>query len=228
MAMFGGLDVPDCLLVRGHAVDLLHTYLARDANGFHYSGAAFDTYPGAHAPDSITDSDLVALAMLGIEATGHEALTITQYHSGEIHRLLRSIPTHVAIQDDAAGALLDREGAAWELWTLLRHVKDRTKGEKFGPVAAGKLLARKRPDLIPIGDGHTKAVFKRKDPATDVSWWDDIRSAFRDPQPEAGGMTLRQYLTNLRSEPGARHLPVLRVLDILAWMHMEKHKTGRC
>lgn len=228
MTRFGGLDVPDCLLAREHATDLLSTYLGHDERGHLYSGAAFDTYPGPNAPNSITDSDLVALAMLRIRVTGHEALNITQYHREEIHRLLSLIPTNVAIEDDAAGPLLGPKEPVWKLWELLRDVKDRTKRERLGAVAAGKLLALKRPNLIPIADSSTKAVFKRPYPSADVSWWDDVRDAARDPKPVVEGMTLWQYLGDLRAVPGAGHLPVLRVLDILAWMHVEKCKTPSC
>lgn len=226
--MFGGLDVPDCLLIREHAVDLLRTYLARDADGYLYSGAAFDTYPGPNKPNEITDSDLIAVAMLRIRATGHEALSITQYHADKISGLLAQIPPQARIEDGAAGPLLDDKGPAWELWLLLSRVKDRTRREKFGAVAAGKLLARKRPDLIPIADSYTMAVFGRRHPRIDLTWWDHVRDAARDLEPNAGGLTLWQYLSDLRSETGARHLPVLRVLDILAWMHVKQHGTGRC
>lgn len=41
-------------------------------------------------------------------------------------------------------------------------------------------------------------------------------------------MPLWQYLSGLRGETGTQYLPVLRVLDILAWMHMMKYKIGCC
>lgn len=45
MTMFGGLDVPGCLLDHAHASGLLTAYLERGETGPLYSGAAFDTYP---------------------------------------------------------------------------------------------------------------------------------------------------------------------------------------
>ena len=115
--------------------------------------------------------------------------------------------------------LLARLGPAWTLWELLRDVTDRRKGEHLGPVAAGKLLARKRPDLIPISDSHTSETFRRKPPGEDATWWADVRSAALDPRPEANGMTLWDYLAGLRPAAQATYLPILRVLDILGWMH---------
>src|SRR5580698_7182261 len=87
MARFGGLTVPDALLRGEYAQGLLRGYFRRDDVGYVYSGAMFDTYPadrapGASAPtgtaDEITDTDLVAVSMLGIRVTGYEALIIRQ------------------------------------------------------------------------------------------------------------------------------------------------------
>jgi len=61
----------------------------------------FDAYPAdpavaepgpADAADVVTDSDLIALSMLGIRVTGHEALAITRYHGQDICELMRRIP----------------------------------------------------------------------------------------------------------------------------------------
>ena len=228
MTMFGGLFVPDELLVRSYALRLLGRYLQRDNRGHRFSGAAFDTYPALPAsepsaqsgtPDAVTDSDLIALALLSVRVTGHEALTITHYRAKEIHQLLARIPRQARIEDDGAGRLLARGGPAWELWELLCDITDRTKDARLGPVAAGKLLARKRPDLIPISDSRTASVFRRAAPDRDKRWWEDVREAARDPQSVADGTALWEYLASLRTAPGAGHLPILRVLDILAWMH---------
>ena len=228
MTIFGGLYVPDELLARDYALRLLGAYLQRDDRGHRFSGAAFDTYPAlpaagpsteSGAPDAVTDSDLIALTLLSIRVTGHEALIITHYRAKEIHHLLARIPRQTRIEDDGADRLLARGGPAWELWDLLCKIRDRTKDARLGPVAAGKLLARKRPGLIPISDSRTASVFKRPAPDRDTQWWEDVRGAARDPRPIADGTTLWKYLTSLRAAPGAGHLPVLRVLDILAWMH---------
>jgi hypothetical protein len=88
----------------------------------------------------VTDSDLIALSMLGIRVTGYEALIITRYRSQEIENLLGRIPAPARIDDEASGALLTRDGPAWMLWKLMYEIKDRTKEARFGAVAAGKLL----------------------------------------------------------------------------------------
>jgi Family of unknown function (DUF6308) len=219
------------LLDEGYARGLLRDYFRRDGTGYVYSGAMFDTYPAdlvsgiATQPgtaDEITDSDLVALSMLGIRVTGYEALIIMQDRHKEIEALLASIPAEAHIEEDASTGLLARGGPAWTLWELLREIKDRTKEARFGAVAAGKLLARKRPGLIPIEDSRIAAVFCRRPPDRDEHWWDDVRSAALDPRPAANGTTLWRYLAHLRNQSGQGHLPVLRVLDIIGWMHAHR------
>jgi len=110
----------------------------------------------------VTGSDLVALSLLGIRVTGYEALIITQYRAQEIENLLGSIPAHACIDEEASTARLARGGPAWTLWELLYEIKDRTRETRFGAVAVGKLLARKRPGLIPIEDSRIAGVFRRK------------------------------------------------------------------
>lgn len=236
MARFGSLWVPDELLAEEYALDLLGRYFRRDEDGYMYSGAVFDTYPadpasGSAAPadtaNVVTSSDLVALSLLGIRVTGYEALIITQYRTQEIENLLDSIPAHACIDEEASAALLARGGPAWMLWELLYEIKDRTKETRFGAVAAGKLLARKRPGLIPIEDSRIAGVFRRKAPDRDESWWDDVRAAALDSQPTANGTTLWGYLASLRSEARVDHLAVLRVLDIIGWMHAVTRPLAR-
>jgi hypothetical protein len=227
--MFGRLWVPDELLDAHHAVQLLRQYFDREDDRYAYSGAAFDTYPAdpsdGKAPSSqeaniITDSDLIALTMLGIHITGYAALAVTQYRRTKISQLLSDIPPDASIEDDASEALLGRGAAAWDLWELLRDIAaDNRKSTRFGPVAAGKLMARKRPNLIPIEDSQIAAAFRRPAPDRDEHWWDDVRSALRDEKPGPNGTTLADYLASLRRTANLRHLPLLRVLDIIGWLH---------
>ncbi|HET9898444.1 MAG TPA: DUF6308 family protein [Streptosporangiaceae bacterium] len=84
----------------------------------------------------------------------------------------------------------------------LRDIKDRAKEARFGAVAAGKLLARKRPDLIPIEESQIAAVFSRKPPDRDERCWNDARLAALDPHQAAGGTSLWRYLARIRDQAG--------------------------
>lgn len=157
--------------------------------------------------NAITDSDLVALSLLGIRVTGYQALTITGPLAGKIGDLLAQIPPQARIECENAEALLARCGPTWKLWELQRDVTDRRTSKRLGPGAAGKLLARKRPDLIPISDRYTSKAFSRPVPALNVKWWDAVRSAALDPRRAANGMTLWEYLADC-ARP--RTLPTFR------------------
>ena len=65
---------------------------------------------------------------------------------------------------------------------LLRGVRDRTKDARLGAVAAGKLLARKRPALVPIEDSAIAEAFRRKAPDRDEGWRDDVRTAMQETE----------------------------------------------
>ena len=56
----------------------------------------------------VTGSDLIALSMLGIRVTGHEAPAITRYHSQDIRKLLGRIPADASIRSSTTVALLAR------------------------------------------------------------------------------------------------------------------------
>jgi hypothetical protein len=228
MATVGGLQIPDELLVRTYALELLRKYFRRDEHGYVYSGAVFDTYPTdpacgardvADTANQVNDSDLVALSLLGIHVTGYAALAITQYHAPRIRELLSAIPADARIETKDSEALLARGAPAWRLWELLRDIQVRASDSRFGAVAAGKLLARKRPGLIPIEDSKVACVFGRPAPDRDERWWDDVRTAMLDRHVTANGTTFLEYLDSFRDAAGLGHLPLLRVLDIIGWMH---------
>jgi hypothetical protein len=117
----------------------------------------------------------------------------------------------VKLADDRADGLITRGGPAWELWELLRGIKPRPQDKKhLGPVAAGKLLARKRPQLIPVYDSHVKKVLGR--PRNDQTWWRDLRCQLTKDA------ALVSELQRVRIRAGAGHLSLLRTFDIMCWM----------
>ena len=89
----------------------------------------------------------------------------------------------------------------------------------MGWVTAGKLLARKRPHLIPVYDNVTRCLLDR--PSGQV--WERFRHELR-----RDGGALTRTLYDLRDKA---HLPqtvsALRVLDVLLWMdHHDDHRRG--
>ncbi|MFI0088080.1 DUF6308 family protein [Streptomyces bobili] len=83
----------------------------------------------------------------------------------------------------------------------------------IGWVTAGKLLARKRPRLLPVYDQAVRCILGRP-----KSFWLDLRGALR-----ADNHALHRELMVLRQ---AADIPAsvsaLRVCDVVPWMH---HRT---
>lgn len=82
----------------------------------------------------------------------------------------------------------------------------------MGETKTSKLLARKRPALIPVADRVIRAhVLQGR---SDRRWWDPLRTALRHR-----GCALYRALEDIRSKvPTAESMSVLRVFDALAWM----------
>lgn len=92
------------------------------------------------------------------------------------------------------------------------------EGNRIGPVAGGKLLARKRPHLLPVYDSRIKKVLSR--PRVDNQWWHDLHVLLRTDQ---------QLVQELRDTvPEAGHMSLLRIFDVMCWMFSWEGETGPC
>lgn len=95
-------------------------------------------------------------------------------------------------------------GAATELWNRLGE-----RGLDRLTVARHKLLARKRPHLLPIYDRVALKVLS----APERTWWEPWWKAL------AQNPDIVERLEELRREVDvASHLSLLRVADIVIWM----------
>ena len=157
---------------------------------------------------------MVASTTLSVSLAPHGALDLLSDPQGHWTRLLSQIPTDARLEDPASDTLIAKCGPAWELWERLADSKKYpNKPDGSGPVIAGKLLARKRPHLIPVYDIRVKQTFKR--PAIDDSFWAALAAALR-----ANGGAFRDQLVHLRDKAGiGEDISILRVCDVIAWMY---------
>jgi hypothetical protein len=174
------LDIPDELRDENVAVGLVKKYFEDDPDTerARYSGSYFERLGGGgdrpEAACQITAEDLLAVSMLSVPVVRYYALHVLDYRAREISGLLSQIPTGIGLADAEAADLIAEDGPAQELWRLLHDIKPRPQDRnRLGKVAAGKLLARKRPELIPVYDSHVKEVLRR--PSNDQTWWHDLR-----------------------------------------------------
>jgi hypothetical protein len=182
-----------------------------------YTGARFDTFDGGGSRDGVSDtitpSDLLAVACLDVTVPTPVGLDLVEGLLGRaLGNHLRKIPTDVALGETGASTHVEHKSPANQAWLLLREETD------VGWVIAGKVLARKRPQLIPVWDSVVKCAFGRP---RDAWLWLDGR--LQDGR-------LRDELDQLHK---AAQLPELvsrlRVLDVVMWMrHRRRHRRAAC
>ncbi|MDX2850926.1 DUF6308 family protein [Streptomyces sp. PA03-3a] len=206
------LHVPPCLWDEACATQLLRRYWGRHPDGSpRYTGSRFERLAGGGDKPSVADrftaDDVLAVSTLSVTLPARAALRLVEPSAEERYGdLLEQLPTTIELVD-AKPDIIAKDGPAWQLWEQLREIDD------IGPVGAGKLLARKRPRLLPVYDSVIKRVFLR--PGNDLSFWTDVRAALR-----ADDRKLVRHLETVRDLAGiGDDITVLRVLDTMAWMH---------
>lgn len=217
------IDIPGELRDEEYATRLVKRYLATDSAGrARYSGADFERLGGGgDRPETaftFTAEDLLAVSMLSVRIDGYHALHVLHYQARELNGLLAAIPPDVTLTDPQAAGLIAEDGPAQALWQAICDIHSRPEYDRTGPVAAGKLLARKRPHLIPVYDSRVKKVLSR--PRIDRSWWHDLRAQLiKDHE-------LVSQLKSVRGGANAGHMSLLRVFDVMCWMFSWEDEDG--
>lgn len=197
------------------AVPLVREYFGVDeASGVSptFSGAWFERLGGGGDANGIADvftaTDIVAVEMLSVSVPSRAGISLLETDSEGFNELLLRIgvwdgtPDGVALHTHAGRGALASGGAAWQLWKRLRELHG------VGPVTAGKLMARKRPHLVPIFDRVVKAAL-----IPDAGgFWEGMVGVFEDEEVVGRLGEIRD-----RAEIGwTVSLP--RILDVAIWM----------
>lgn len=183
-----------------------------------YTGARFDTLDGGGARggvrDIITPYDLLAVACLDVTVPTPVGLELVEGPLGrEVGMRLADIPATVVLGEAGADKHVEPRSPADEAWWLLEAA------DNVGWVIAGKVLARKRPHLIPVWDSVVKCAFGR--PRQNAWLWLDGRLQDGRLRDELDQL---HQLAQLPS-PVSR----LRVLDVVIWMrHRREHRRTGC
>lgn len=193
------------------AVEMLQRYYATDDGGKpHYTGAHFESLAAlGDNPDQFGPADFVAVSMLSVNVPAEAAIRLLGPDSARIEELLTRIPADrdiVDVDPDVLGAA----SAAGQLWELLRGSRD-----GLGPTTTSKLMAVKRPRLIPIWDTFVEQATGLGTP----DYWRRFQHVLT-----ADDRAIWQWLGDLRTQ--ALNVPdglaELRNLDVLLWMSVEK------
>ncbi|MFC8491841.1 DUF6308 family protein [Streptomyces sp. NPDC057235] len=206
------LKIPAILWDRQYVAGLLRRYWALLPDGSPaYTGARFERLTGGgdqpEVANHFTPADFIAVATLSVDVPVRAVLHVLEPTGcNPYSRLLSQIPVGLELAA-AEERHIAKDSPAWNLWQRLRDV------DGIGSVGAGKLVARKRPRLLPVYDSVVKKVFER--PSTDLSFWSDVRHALR-----ADDRMLVAHLEDVRGLAGiSEDIGVLRILDTAAWLH---------
>jgi hypothetical protein len=182
-----------------------------------FTGGRFELLAGGgdqpEVRDEFTPADLLAVEMLSVRVPAPVGLDLLDGPLGkQAAEHLRRIPTDVPLWSDDAERLIADDGAASLLWQLLKEQ------EGVGWVTAGKLLARKRPRLVPVYDEIVKCAMGKPG-----NFWAVLRDAL--PRDDCS------LLRNIRTLKEASEIPStvteLRTLDVAIWMHHRRDHAKR-
>ncbi|MEU8072325.1 DUF6308 family protein [Micromonospora sp. NPDC048169] len=200
------------------SVDDLRRYF-HSAGESAFTGGQFDVLGGGGSRPEVayvvTAEDVVAVELLGVCIPARQRLNLLRGQLGrEVTAQLVDIPNDVELGNAAALQYIVDAGAASSLWNRL------CAADGIGWVTAGKLLARKRPSLVPVYDTVVSCAY-----GTRTGFWRWLHGKLG----EEGGV-LREKLDTLRRDA---ELPALvsrlRVLDVVFWMrHRSDHVPGDC
>jgi hypothetical protein len=175
-----------------------------------FSGALFDCFQGkgdaAPFTDTITVSDLLAVNLLDVDVPGDAILRFLGPAAPEIERLLGEIDPEVDLH--AVDETVVAPGSvAEQLWDVLR-ANGRPSSPGTGPTRTSKILARKRPRLIPIYDSVVAQQLGLPDHR---DYWREYHCLLQTE----GLVALLEWAS---SEAELTDVSLLRVLDVLLWM----------
>ncbi|WP_394159759.1 DUF6308 family protein [Galactobacter valiniphilus] len=181
--------------------------LSRYMDGGAYTGAAFETLtmPDADA-NHINVSDLAALWTLSVPLKWKQSAALLAEHRDALAAALVELPDRplADLTSDEIKAMHKTAHPAMVLWTGIRKVK------RMGPTRTSKLMARKRPQLIPIYDSFVKEVLGLE---SSKDQWRQFYLALTRKDREVD-----RRLLELGRLSGHPELSALRVFDILVWM----------
>lgn len=173
-----------------------------------FTGSAFEKLIDNKSPNYITSKDLIAVSMLGVNVPATAARWILVEGKQELSSLLSAIDPHLDISDSDCD--LSNGSPAWLLFSKL--------AERYGlgRTITSKILAAKRPGLIPIYDQHVAAYlgFSRED------YWNPWREFMQSDE----GHKCANRVSDLAINLGIHGISQLRLLDVVIWMKQHGHK----
>lgn len=202
------LTQPDDPRRQQWATLVLTTYFSqqREDGSPAWTGAMFERFAGGgDAPDvanRFTADDLVAVTMLSVTVDARAALPLLDTDADALSELLAKVPLGLDLINADDSAIGERSHAD-DLWRLVDRY------HRVGETTTSKLLARKRPQLLPVIDSVVRE-------GLGITWsgdyWRQMRGFLRESDRW-------RFLHQARADAGLEdEVSVLRCFDVLVWM----------
>lgn len=188
----------------GRASHALRRYFRGVGGAPAYSGADFATF-GDNPRNHVVADDLIAVAMLNGKVRQHAPRRLLETDRDAISDLLAEVPADLDLASADSGHI-SRGSCAWQLWDRVRRGG---RGWGVGEVAASKLLARKRPRLLPVWDDRVRRQWSLDN--SNEHW--QVTWTYLHENPDAV-----EFLSTVRRTADISEVSTLRGLDVLLWM----------
>lgn len=166
-----------------------------------FTGRWFESFAEMGDPNRFGPSDVVAVEALSVEVRSESAAKLIITEADHFNGLLAQLDHNHDLWE-LPRKVVEPGSAAHELHAALSG----KLLKKVGPVTAGKLMAAKRPRLIPILDKEVARLLKPPKRRFWVTMYDQLADPAR-----------RQIIAEVTATAPA-HVSLLRRIDVSLWM----------
>jgi hypothetical protein len=192
----------EAAMITPHLGDAVRRYFE---NGSTFAGNTFDSL-GRNPRDEIASDDLLAVTLLDVSWKPNAVRAILFEQAEMFSALLQDVSSDTTLWDvDHGCQQLTNADPLWKAIDALPGV---------GPTRTSKLLARKRPLLVPITDRIVVSAIGGGD-----NWWRTLRYCFMQE-------SFRDAAERLRPQ-AAEDVSLLRIFDVAIWMLCSKSRDAR-
>ncbi|MFZ4434524.1 MAG: DUF6308 family protein [Microthrixaceae bacterium] len=172
-----------------------------------YTGRFFEHYSQLSDPEHFNGNDIAAATSLSVE---FKTVTVAAlaHHGRDLDGLLAQCPPPDVALWEIDDTALDDDAPLSRLYTSLKALPD------VSYVKASKLLAAKRPHLVPIRDSRVEQLL-----GNPHSWWGPWQQVFNDED-------FRGLLADLANGTVPERTSLLRVLDVILWSDATRQSAG--
>lgn len=177
-------------------------------NDDQFTGRWFEVFSAAGDAAQFEPSDLLAVEALSVRVPTESAALLLVTEGDRFNKMLAKIPRDVDLWE-VPRSEVEPQSTAAQLHSALKTLDD------VGYVTAGKLLAAKRPRLIPILDWKVERLLE----PPKNRFWVTMHDQLTD---EPRRQTIAEVCTG-----APRGVSLLRRIDVALWMHATAYSRMR-